>query len=133
MLWMAGAAGAALDVLATLQKTLATPGAPSGGIAAPFALGDTVTPTPARINAANAIAPSTLSALFPMQGQSSTADRVSSAIFSALDTNGDGALSQAEFTAGLADPSGAGRGLAQLLQKQAQSLVPPGQSLAMTA
>ena len=94
MLWMAGAAGAALDVLATLQKTLTTPGAPPGGNAAPFALADTAAPTPARTGAANTIAPSTLSALFPLQGQPSAADRVSSAIFSALDANGDGAISQ---------------------------------------
>lgn len=132
MLWMAGAAGAALDVLATLQKSLSAPGAAAGGAAAPFALGDDVDPTRATVKSsvANAIAPATLNALLSLQDPPGPADRVSSQIFSALDANGDGRLSKSEFTTPLTSGH-AGQGLAQLLQKQAQLLAPPGRSVAL--
>ena len=134
MFWMAGAAGVALDALATLQKTLSSPAAAAGGAATPFALNGGADPARAATNgnAVNAIAPSTLNALISLQGQPGETECVSSAIFSTLDTNSDGQLSQSEFTAAF-KAGGAGHGLAQLMQKQAQLLATPGQSIAMTA
>ena len=73
MFWMAGAAGVALDALATLQKTLSSPAATAaGGAAAPFALNADADPARAAANGngVNAIAPSTLNALISLQGQS---------------------------------------------------------------
>lgn len=129
MVWMAGAAAVALDALATLQKTLTPPGAGSSG-AFSVPAGDSAAATLAKSAAGNVLAPSTLQALMAEQS-APAADQVSPAIFSALDADGDGQLSQSEFTA--ACTGGAGHGLAQLLQKQVQMLATPGQSVALTA
>ena len=132
MVWMAGAAGVALDALAALQKALTPPAASGGG--AGFAVSSDSDPAgapPARSAACQALAPATLQALMAQQG-APTIDRMSSAIFSALDADGDGQLSRSEFTTAFSGGS-AGRGLAQLMQKQTQLLAPPGQSVALTA
>ncbi len=115
MFFLAGqAATSALDLIATLQQTLAgknssTPSTPpangqgfdvgaggAGGSTAASGSGTTGTPT---------LAPTTMDALLVAQGSNQTpivnGDAFSQQLFSLLDGNGDGSISQAEFEAAI--------------------------------
>jgi hypothetical protein len=108
MFFLAGAAASsALDLISALQQTLAgknvsappTPATGQGfdvsadGASGAAATGSTATATP--------LAPDTMSALLTVQGNGQTpmvnGDAFSQQLFSMLDANGDGSISQSEF------------------------------------
>ncbi len=113
MFFLAGAAASsALDLISSLQQALSgNNSAPSTGTFAPAASTgtstDTQTPTTPTASGAPAapLSSSTLNALFSMQGQGGqpmfmvNGNALSQQMFSLLDGNGDGAVSQSEFDA----------------------------------
>src|SRR5262252_5218370 len=104
MFYLAGAAASsALDLISALQQTLAgknssTPPAASQA----FDVGAAGSPANGGTSSAAApLAPATMNALLTVQGDAQTpvvnGDAFSAQLFSMLDANGDGAISQSEF------------------------------------
>jgi hypothetical protein len=114
MFYLAGAAASsALDLISSLQQALAG-GSNSAQSANPFDAGAPTSTTPQSTTASAAasaptspLSSSTLNALFSLQGQGGSqqpllmvnGNALSQQLFSMLDSNGDGQISQSEFDA----------------------------------
>jgi hypothetical protein len=110
MFFLTGAAAnGALDIISTLQKTLrgasGSSSAPANGQSQSFNVGQNGAPASgaSSVAAPSTLDPNTMSALLAVQGQGQppvvNGDAFSTQLFSLLDGNGDGGVSQSEFEA----------------------------------
>jgi hypothetical protein len=110
MFFLAGAAAnSALDIISTLQKTLkgasGSSSAPANGQSQSFDIGANGAPASgaSSVAAPTTLDPNTMNALLVVQGQGQpplvNGDAFSTQLFSLLDGNGDGGVSQSEFEA----------------------------------
>src|SRR5215471_3194089 len=110
MFFLAGAAAnGALDIISTLQKTLkgssSSSSAPANGQSQSFNVGANGAPIAgaSSVAAPSTLDPNTMNALLAVQGQGQAplvnGDAFSTQLFSLLDGNGDGGVSQSEFAA----------------------------------
>jgi hypothetical protein len=108
MFFLAGAAAnGALDIISTLQKTLkglsSSSSAPANGQGPSFDVGQSGVPASGASSVAppTTLDPNTMNALLMVQGQGQpplvNGDAFSTQLFSLLDGNGDGGISQSEF------------------------------------
>jgi hypothetical protein len=110
MFFLTGAAAnGALDIISTLQKTLkgssSSSSAPANGQSQSFDIGQNGAPASGAsfVAAPSTLDPNTMNALLVVQGQGQpplvNGDAFSTQLFSLLDGNGDGGVSQSEFEA----------------------------------